>query len=159
LSPELRKERQLGEDIKGVLVTGVTAGSPAQAKGIAVGEVIAETGGRQVRAPKDVAAQVAAKRGTADSIVLVVVNAKGERREVTVPLGAAGGETVYATTRHEAMRRLRHFAFDAAVIDKGDNKDLVNELMRLTVPIYLDDGETEAIAVVAGIRTLLSSTR
>jgi S1-C subfamily serine protease len=90
LSPELRKERQLGEEIKGVLVTGVTAGSPAQGKGIVVGEVIAEAGGEQVRAPKDVAAQVAAKRASSDrAITLGVLNAKGQRREVTIELAKA----------------------------------------------------------------------
>lgn len=94
LTPELRKERQLGEEIKGVLVTGVTAGSPAQDKGIVVGEVIAEAGGAQVRAPKDVAAQVAAKRASSQkAIILVILNAKGERREVTLELATAATGT------------------------------------------------------------------
>jgi predicted enzyme related to lactoylglutathione lyase len=58
-----------------------------------------------------------------------------------------------------ASARSALHASDAAIIDRGDNKDLVNELMRITVPIYLDDGETEPFAVVAGIRKLLTSTR
>jgi membrane-associated protease RseP (regulator of RpoE activity) len=75
-------------------VTGVTTGSAAQQKGISVGEVIVEAEGKQVRAPKDLAAQAAAKRNsTTRTIDLVVVNAKGERRQVAIELGKGAAGT------------------------------------------------------------------
>ena len=75
-------------------MTGVTTGSAAQQKGISVGEVIVEAEGKQVRAPKDVAAQAAAKRNsTTRTIDLVVVNAKGERRQVAIELGKGAAGT------------------------------------------------------------------
>jgi S1-C subfamily serine protease len=83
LSAELRKQHKLPDDVKGALVTGVTAGSPANEKGIVAGEVIVEAGGK----PADTAQAVArALAGASESISLKVVNSKGERRDVTVPV-------------------------------------------------------------------------
>ena len=45
LTAELRKQHNLPGDVKGALVTGVAAGSPAQEKGIVAGDVIVEAGG------------------------------------------------------------------------------------------------------------------
>jgi serine protease Do len=81
LTAELRKQHNLPGDVKGALVTGVTAGSPAQEKGIVAGDVIVEAAGK----PTDTA-QVVAKTisGASDSVSFKVVNSKGERRDVTV---------------------------------------------------------------------------
>jgi hypothetical protein len=99
-------------------------------------------------------------QGALHELSILIVEHTPQRAVALVEaIDEAGGDSVYATNRHDAMQRLQNFTFDAAIIDGGDNKVLVNELMRLTVPIYLDDGETEPFAVVAGIRTLLSSTR
>ena len=80
---ELRKQHKLPEDVKGALVTGVTAGSPAQEKGIVAGDVIVEVGGKPTDTAQAVAKTIA---GASDSISLKVVNSKGERRDVTVPV-------------------------------------------------------------------------
>jgi serine protease Do len=83
LTAELRKQHNLPGDVNGALVTGVTAGSPAQEKGIVAGDVIVESGGK----PTDMAQAVAkAIAGASDSISFKVVNSKGERRDVTVTL-------------------------------------------------------------------------
>jgi serine protease Do len=81
LTAELRKQHNLPEDVKGALVTAITAGSPAQEKGIVAGDVIVEAGGK----PADTAQAVAKSIASAsESISLKVVNSKGERREVTL---------------------------------------------------------------------------
>jgi serine protease Do len=87
LTLELRKQHKIASDVKGALVTAVTAGSPAKEQGIAVGDVIVEAGAKPVAAAKDVASQIAAATAAGkDKIALRIVNAKGERREVTVGL-------------------------------------------------------------------------
>src|SRR6476620_10976374 len=48
LTIDLRKQHKLPDDVKGVLVTAVTAGSPAQEKGIVSGDVIVEAAGKPV---------------------------------------------------------------------------------------------------------------
>jgi S1-C subfamily serine protease len=83
LTAELRKQRKLPEDVKGALVTAVTAGSPAQEKGIVTGDVIVEAAGKPVDTQEAVAKSIAA---ASESITLKVVNSKGERRDVTVPI-------------------------------------------------------------------------
>ena len=81
LTAELRKQHNLPGDVKGALVTGVTAGSPAQEKGIVAGDVIVEAAGK----PTDTAQAVAKSISKAsDSVSFKVVNSKGERRDVTV---------------------------------------------------------------------------
>src|SRR5689334_25371586 len=84
LTPDLRKQHSLGADLKGALVTGVTAGSSAQEKGMVVGDVIVEVGGKSVATSKDVAGKIEeARKSGASSIALAVVS-KGNRREVTL---------------------------------------------------------------------------
>jgi serine protease Do len=81
LTAELRKQQNLPGDVKGALVTGVTAGSPAQEKGIVTGDVIVEAGGKPADTAQAVAKTIA---GASESISFKVVNSKGERRDVTV---------------------------------------------------------------------------
>ena len=90
LTIDLRKQHKLPDDVKGVLVTAVTAGSPAQEKGIVSGDVIVEAAGKPVDTAQAVAKTIAA---ASDNISLKVVNSKGERRDVTVsiPKKPAGG--------------------------------------------------------------------
>jgi serine protease Do len=87
LTAELRKQHDLAEDMKGVLVTAVNPGSPAQEKGIVVGDVIVEAGGKPVAAAKEVASQiVAASASGNENILLRVINGKGEQRDVTIAI-------------------------------------------------------------------------
>jgi len=83
LTIELRKQHKLPDDVKGALVTAVTAGSPAQEKGIVAGDVIVEAAGKPVDTAEAVAKNIAA---ASESISFKVVNSKGERRDVTVPV-------------------------------------------------------------------------
>jgi len=72
---------------KGALVTAITPGSPAQEKGIAVGEVIVEAGSKAVGGAKDVASQINATTSSGgNAIVFRIMNGKGERRDVTITL-------------------------------------------------------------------------
>ena len=85
LTAELRKQNNLPEATKGALVTAVTAGSPAQEKGMVAGDVIVEAGGKAVATAASVAKSIAA--GTASgSVSFKVMNSKGEQRDVTVPI-------------------------------------------------------------------------
>ena len=87
LTVELGKQHKLAVDVKGALVTAVNPGSPAQEKGIVPGDVIVEAEGKPVAAAKDVANQIAAAGASGkDTIVLRIMNGKGERREVTVAI-------------------------------------------------------------------------
>jgi membrane-associated protease RseP (regulator of RpoE activity) len=90
----LTVEHKLPEDAKGALVTAITAGSPAQEKGIVVGDVIVEAAGKPVDTAQAVAKSIAAE---SESIALKVMNSKGERRDVTVPVAKkpAGGSAPF----------------------------------------------------------------
>jgi S1-C subfamily serine protease len=83
LTAELRKQHKIPDDVKGALVTAVTAGSPAQEKGIVAGDVIVEAAGKPVDTVQAVAKSIAA---APESISLKVVNGKGVRRDVAVPV-------------------------------------------------------------------------
>jgi len=85
LTAELRKQHNLSEDVKGALVTAVTAGSPAQEKGIVVGDIIVEAGGKPAATAKAVAKSIE-EASAAGSISFKVANSKGERRDVIVPV-------------------------------------------------------------------------
>jgi S1-C subfamily serine protease len=87
LTAELRKQRNLAGDVKGALVTAVTPGSAAHEKGIVVGDIIVEAGGKPIASAKEVASQIAAAAGShADSILLRVMDSKGDRRDVAVAI-------------------------------------------------------------------------
>jgi serine protease Do len=85
LTTELRKQNNLPEATKGVLVTAVTAGSPAQEKGMVAGDVIVEAGGKKVDTAQAVAKSIAAASASGN-ISFKVMNSKGEHRDVTVPV-------------------------------------------------------------------------
>jgi S1-C subfamily serine protease len=85
LTPELRKQNNLPEATKGAVVTAVTAGSPAQEKGIVAGDVIVEAGGKKVATARAVAKRIAAGSASG-SVSFKVMNSKGEHRDVTVPV-------------------------------------------------------------------------
>jgi S1-C subfamily serine protease len=85
LTAELRKQNSLPEATKGALVTAVTAGSPAQEKGMVAGDVIVEADGKAVDTAQAVAKSIAAGSASG-SVSFKVMNSKGERRDVTVPV-------------------------------------------------------------------------
>src|SRR5262249_28087808 len=85
LTAELRKQHNLPESTKGALVTAVTAGSPAQEKGMIAGDVIVEAGGKAVDTAGAVAKSIAAGSASG-SVSFKIMNSKGEYRDVTVPV-------------------------------------------------------------------------
>ena len=87
LSIELRKQHNLPADAKGALVIDVVAGSPAQEAGIAAGDVIVEAAGKPVRTAKAVAEKIGAASTSGNpTITLKIMNAQGERRDVSVTI-------------------------------------------------------------------------
>ena len=96
LTVELRKQNNLPEATKGALITGVTAGSPAQEKGLVAGDVILEAGGKVVDNARAVSKSVEAA-SAAGSVSFKIMNSKGEHRDVTVPVAkkpAAGSAPI-----------------------------------------------------------------
>jgi len=85
LTAELSKQNNLPEATKGALVTAVTAGSPAQEKGMVAGDVIVEAGGKAVSTAQAVAKSIAAASASG-TVSFKVMNSKGEHRDVTVPI-------------------------------------------------------------------------
>jgi S1-C subfamily serine protease len=75
LTAQLRKQNNLPEATKGALITAVTAGSPAQEKGMVAGDVIVEVGGKAVDSAQAVAKSIAAGSESGS-----------EHRDVTVPI-------------------------------------------------------------------------
>jgi len=87
LTAELRKQRGLAADVKGALVTAVNPGSAAHEKGIVVGDIIVEAGGKSIATAKEVASQIAAAAGShAETILLRVMDSKGDPRDVAVAI-------------------------------------------------------------------------
>ncbi len=87
LTPALRKQFQLEKDVKGVLVTDVDKNSAASERRIQPGDVITEISQEAVSKPEDVEKRFAelAKQGR-KSALLLLANAQGELRFVTLPL-------------------------------------------------------------------------
>jgi serine protease Do len=87
LTAEVRKQRNLAADMKGALVTAVNPGSAAHEKGIVVGDIIVEAGGKSIATPKEVASQIAAAADShAETILLRVMDSKGDLRDVAVAI-------------------------------------------------------------------------
>jgi serine protease Do len=87
LTAELRQQRNLAGDVRGALVIAVNPGSAAHEKGIVVGDIIMEAGGKPITTAKEVASQIAAAAGShAETILLRVMDSKGDRRDVALPI-------------------------------------------------------------------------
>ena len=87
LTAELRQQRNLAGDMRGALVTAVNPGSAAHEKGIVVGDIVIEAGGKPTATAKQLASQIAAAEGShAETILLRVMDSKGDRRDAAVPI-------------------------------------------------------------------------
>ena len=85
LSAALRSQYNVQQSVNGVIVTGVTPGSPAQEKGILAGEVIVEVDQTAVANAADVDKKVQALRDqNRRTALFLVANKSGELRFVAV---------------------------------------------------------------------------
>jgi serine protease Do len=87
LSDDLRRRYKIKEGVKGVIITGVDAGSAAADKRLSAGEVIVEVAQEQVASAADVQNKIERmKREGRKTALLLVSNAEGEVRFVAVTI-------------------------------------------------------------------------
>jgi serine protease Do len=89
LTPDVRQQFQLSNDVNGVVVTDVQPGSPAAEKGLQPGDVIVEANRKQVSDPKAVADVVREAAEQGDHTVLLLVQRDGQNRFVAIGLERA----------------------------------------------------------------------
>ncbi len=90
LSPELRNQLEVPEDVKGVVVQGVRPGSPAQNAGLRPGDVILGVGGRAVDNPAEAGKAIReALAGKTQAVALRVMR-EGATRFVGIGLEPSG---------------------------------------------------------------------
>jgi len=87
ITKEMRDKYKLADDAKGVVVTSVENGSPADDKQIKAGDVIVQVGQQVVNSPADVSARLddLKKNGTKQALLLLS-NGQGELRFVALAL-------------------------------------------------------------------------
>jgi serine protease Do len=91
LNPALRQQYNIGEDVTGVVVTGVDPMSEAAERGIEPGDVIRKVGARDVRLPSDVQAAIAEARRLGRSTALFLVADGDSELFVALPIEQAQG--------------------------------------------------------------------
>ena len=89
ISPEQRKELGLDAEHKGVLVTDVAPGGPAEAKGLQAGDVILSIDRKPVAQPSDVVAAIRKAHENGAKSVLLYVSRDGNERFEAVPLATS----------------------------------------------------------------------
>ncbi|GAB4236338.1 MAG: Do family serine endopeptidase [Methyloligellaceae bacterium] len=87
LNEALRRQYQISDKVKGVVVTAVEPDSVAAEKNIKAGDVIVEVTRSEVSRPSDVVRQIEAVRKSGrKSVLLLIDDGKGELRFVAVPV-------------------------------------------------------------------------
>ncbi len=86
ISSDLRQRYRIPADTNGVLVLEVAANSPAEAKGLRVGDVISMVGQTQVDSPEDVVREVKKASSRSNAVLLLV---QRENREQFVAVNLA----------------------------------------------------------------------
>jgi serine protease Do len=85
LSPDLRDQLQLPSNVKGVVITNVQPGSPADNAGLSRGDVIEEVNRRPVQNPADVQRELGGVAQGKDALVLVWSNGGSTFRVLHAP--------------------------------------------------------------------------
>lgn len=91
LSPDLRAERGLPEDVSGVLVADVKPDSPAAERGFAPDDIITRLGDREISSLVDLSVAMQAARDAGLRSVAVLVRRDGEARFLTLPVHGNAG--------------------------------------------------------------------
>ena len=87
ISEDLRKRYKIKDTVKGVVITGIDANSPASDKRLSAGDVIVEIAQEAVATADDFQARIdKLKKEGRKSALLLVVGADGELRFVALPL-------------------------------------------------------------------------
>ncbi|MFO1037481.1 MAG: DegQ family serine endoprotease [Geminicoccaceae bacterium] len=89
ITPETRSQLKLDGDQNGVVVAEVVPGSPAEAKGIAAGDVLVSVDGKAVSQPKDVVEAVKTAQGEGKKAVVVVLVREGKERYEAIPFAVS----------------------------------------------------------------------
>jgi len=87
ISPEVRRQFELSEESRGVVVTQVDPNGPAAQRGLRAGDVIVEVSQEEVVTPEDVSNRVAKAREAGQKALLLLVERRGELIFVALPLG------------------------------------------------------------------------
>jgi len=88
ISPEARQELGLKDSVKGVLISAVEAGSPADEQGLRSGDVLQQVGRDAVEAPKEAATKLREAKETKKPVLLKVYR-EGSTRFVAISPRAA----------------------------------------------------------------------
>jgi serine protease Do len=88
VTAELRRELELSEDTKGVVVVDVDDESPAAKRGIQAGDVVAAIGREAVTTPEQVVEKVEAAKKAGRKLVLVRIERDGAAQFVPLPVEA-----------------------------------------------------------------------
>jgi serine protease Do len=86
---EQREQLQLGPDQKGVLITEVMPGGPAEAKGLQAGDVILSVDRKSVSEPADVVRAIRKAHESGAKSVLLFVSREGNERFEAVALATS----------------------------------------------------------------------
>jgi serine protease Do len=87
LTPDLRKQFDLPDQTKGVVVTAVAADSVASERGLKAGDVIVEINQEEVHAPADIKAKIKSARDGGRKSVLMLIDHRGDLRFIALTLG------------------------------------------------------------------------
>lgn len=89
ITPELRQQYQVPEDVEGVAVVGVEPGSPAAENGLQIGDVIRQVDRKKVSEPSEVETITENAKKENQNSLLLLVNRSGDDRFVGVRISKA----------------------------------------------------------------------
>jgi serine protease Do len=87
VTPDVRREYGLGNNVNGVLITKVDPDSDAADKGLQTGDVVVTVANKPVHSPQDIKALIGAAHAQGRSTVLMLVMGSGGQRFVAVKIG------------------------------------------------------------------------
>ncbi len=86
LTPDLREQLELGQDIDGLVVTDVDEMAEAFEKGVRAGDLITDAGQQKVASIADLEAQIIVAKEAGRKSILLLIRREGDPRFVALPL-------------------------------------------------------------------------